>query len=111
MFIRKSALPQLLLFLSSFAAPVWGQVRQTTEVIKTYPFFDPDPIPSLAVNDRISRFYPYHMFDGYSEKDSAQRWKVIELENAFIRVRILPEVGGKVWGAVEKSTGKEFCLP
>ena len=30
------------------------------------------------------------------------------LENEFITVTVLPEVGGKVWGAIEKSTGKEF---
>ena len=34
--------------------------------------------------------------------------KLITLENDFINVTILPEVGGKVWGAIEKSTGREF---
>ncbi|WP_289005121.1 DUF5107 domain-containing protein [uncultured Parabacteroides sp.] len=30
------------------------------------------------------------------------------MENDFIKVSIFPEIGGKIWEAVEKSTGKEF---
>ena len=30
------------------------------------------------------------------------------LDNDFINVTVLPAVGGKVWGAIEKSTGREF---
>ena len=35
-------------------------------------------------------------------------WKVVTLENDYIKLWVLPEVGGKVWGAIEKSTGEEF---
>jgi hypothetical protein len=37
-----------------------------------------------------------------------KEWKVVELENDFIRVMILPEIGGKIWGAWEKSSGRPF---
>ena len=30
------------------------------------------------------------------------------MENDYIEVFMLPEVGGKVWGAVDKSNGEEF---
>ena len=30
------------------------------------------------------------------------------LENDYIKVMVLPEIGGKIWGAIEKSTGEEF---
>ena len=33
---------------------------------------------------------------------------MVELENDWIRVTVLPEIGGKIWTAVEKSTGKSF---
>ncbi|MGV8094054.1 MAG: DUF5107 domain-containing protein [Mangrovibacterium sp.] len=45
---------------------------------------------------------------GYSEKSVMQNWKMVEMENDYIRLWIVPEIGGKIWGAVEKSTGKEF---
>ena len=30
------------------------------------------------------------------------------MENEHIEVSILPEDGGKVWGAIDKSNGEEF---
>ena len=46
--------------------------------------------------------------DGYSLGGRLQSWKVITLKNDYIEVYVLPQAGGKVWGAIEKSTGKEF---
>ena len=41
-------------------------------------------------------------------KPVEKEWKVVELENDFIKLMILPEIGGKIWAAFEKSTGKSF---
>lgn len=76
--------------------------------IKTYPYADPNPIPSLAMNSQVAVFYPYFVFDGYTDKDIQKEWKVVTLENDYIEVTVLPEVGGKVMGAIEKSTREEF---
>ncbi len=83
-------------------------VREQKEVIKTYPYSDPNPVPPMVVNNKIGRFYPYFMFDGYTTSGKDTAWNMVELENDFIKVKILPDVGGKVHGAIEKSTGKEF---
>ena len=83
-------------------------IQEKNIAIKTYPYSDPNPIPSLAMNSQVSLFYPYFVFDGYTDKGNHQDWKVVTLENDYIEVTVLPEVGGKVMGAIEKSTGKEF---
>ena len=82
-----------------------ARISEETRVLDTYPFSDPNPIPILA-SDR--RLYPYHSFQGYSPTSEPQEWKVVKMENDLIEVFILPEVGGKVWGAVVKETGHEF---
>lgn len=69
---------------------------------KTYPFSDPNPVPE------INRMYPYFYFHGYTNNAVQQKWKMVVLENEFIKVFVCPEIGGKIWGAIEKSTGKEF---
>jgi hypothetical protein len=74
--------------------------------ILTYPYSDPDPVPILALGRE--EIFPYHSFSGYSLKGQMQKWKVIKLENDYIEVYVLPSDGGKVWGAIEKSTGREF---
>lgn len=80
-------------------------VFEEARTLDTYPFSDPDPVPML-VRDR--RLYPYHAFDGYASSSEPRQWHVATLENDLIRVFVLPEAGGKVWGAVVKETGREF---
>ena len=90
------------------ATPLLAQesfIREESWEIKTYPFFDPNPIPIVVVNPEI---YPYFTFDGFSHLGSEQSWKVVRLENDYLQVFVLPEIGGKVWGALERSTGNEF---
>ena len=84
-----------------------AKISEKTEIIKTYPFSDPDPVPILARN-RNATIYPYFRFDGFSQQGRGREWKVVRLENEFIQVSILPEAGGKIWGAIEKSTGFDF---
>jgi tetratricopeptide (TPR) repeat protein len=89
-----------LIFNISFAQK--ATISESKEVFKTYPFSDPNPIAYM------NNIYPYYRFDGYSSKSKNQEWKVITLENPYIKVFVLPEIGGKIWGAIEKSTGIEF---
>ncbi|MDH3648437.1 MAG: DUF5107 domain-containing protein [Saprospiraceae bacterium] len=80
-------------------------ITESTVSLQTYPFSDPDPVPILSSNTKI---YPYFKYEGYSHEASPQDWTVVTLENDYIEVSVLPQVGGKVWGAIEKSTGEEF---
>jgi len=103
----------VLLFLGLLSGlhAVTGQntaITEETIPVKTYPYSDPNPLPSMAVNSMVSPFYPWFVFDGYSDRALTKNWRVITLENDYISLSILPEVGGKVWGATEKSTGREF---
>lgn len=74
--------------------------------ILTYPYSDPNPVPVLT--EGRSRIYPYHTFSGYALQGQMMKHTVVTLENDYIAVYVLPGDGGKVWGAIEKSTGREF---
>mgnify|MGYP000867448108 CR=1 FL=1 len=91
-----------LLFSTTQAQSLKATVREYKKVFKTYPYSDPNPIPTMG------KIYPYFRYDGYTDKPIDKEWKVIELENEYIKVMILPEIGGKIWTAIEKSTGKPF---
>ncbi len=79
-----------------------ASVNESIKTIKTYPFSDPNPIPSKSL------IYPYFRFDGFTDKPINKQWKVVELENQYIQLMVLPDVGGKIWSAWEKSTGLPF---
>ncbi|WP_288204952.1 DUF5107 domain-containing protein [uncultured Parabacteroides sp.] len=99
---------KILLLLCTVATmgPLCAQqaiVTETVQTVKTYPFSDPDPVA-----DPSDLFYPYFRFDGFSAKGTDKQWKVVSLENDYIKLTLFPEIGGKIWGAVDKTTGKEF---
>jgi tetratricopeptide (TPR) repeat protein len=77
-------------------------VKEYDRVFTTYPYSDPDPVPAM------SRFYPYFRYDGFTDKPIQKKWKVVELSNDYLQILILPEIGGKVWAAIDKTTGKPF---
>ena len=108
--VKKKTVLIKIIFLIILIAPTQNllsqaSIREYNQKLKTYDFNDPNPIPIFISNDKI---YPYFSFDGYNVKPSDKSFKVIELENDHIKVFVTPELGGKVWGAIEKSTGEEF---
>ena len=52
--------------------------------------------------------YPYYRFDTYAVTPVSQTWKMVVLENDFLRVKIFPEIGGKVWSVYDKTSGTEL---
>jgi tetratricopeptide (TPR) repeat protein len=77
-------------------------VREYRKVFRTYPFSDPNPIANPG------RIYPYFRFEGYTDAPVDREWTVVELENDYLKVMVLPEIGGKIWSAVEKASGRSF---
>ena len=82
-----------------------SRYTEYSETILTYPFSDTSSLPLVAKRNDI---YPYSRIDGFSHEGVEQEWKMVKLENDYVEVYIIPGVGGKVWGAVDKATGKEF---
>ena len=77
-------------------------ISEKVEKFKTYPYSDPDPVA------KMTKHYPYYRFDGFTNQPTEKEWKIITLENEYVKVFVAPEIGGKVLGAIEKSTGEEF---
>ncbi|MBP5285462.1 MAG: DUF5107 domain-containing protein, partial [Kiritimatiellae bacterium] len=96
---KAATAPLLLLAAPAFAvSPAVGERE-----FPTYGYFDPCPVPLVK-----KAHYPYCRFDGTSAKASPKKWKTVTLENGNIRVTATPEIGGKIWGAVDKASGHDF---
>ena len=102
---------QTYFFLIVFVSIVIGSCKQQSvveeysETLLTYPYSDTNYFPVIQKKNDI---YPYSRIDGFSHTGEPREWKVVKLENEYIEVYILPEEGGKVWGAIDKTSGKEF---
>lgn len=90
------------LFLNNAYAQQDATIKEYQKTFKTYPFSDPNPVPNLE------KIYPYFRYDGFSDQSKEQSWKVVELDNDYISVQILPQIGGKIWTAIDKRNGKPF---
>lgn len=80
-----------------------AQVYLSNVELNTYPFSDPDPVPATA-----EKRWPYFRYDGSSATGTTQRWEAVVLENEKIKVTVVPAIGGKIWGATDKKTGRDF---
>lgn len=76
------------------------QIKDT--LMRTYPFGDPDPVPQTG------KIYPYWRFQQFTTEAEMRSWKMVVLENDYLRVKIFPEIGGKVWSICDKTSGKEM---
>ncbi len=90
------------IFYSVQNANAQATITESMVKFKTYPYSDPDPVA------RITKHYPYYRFDGFTSNPVEKEWKIVTLENKYVKVLVAPEMGGKVLGAIEKSTGEEF---
>ena len=97
---RRNTLLALALSLCTVAGAQTAKV--SSESITTYPYSDPDPVA------RIGKIYPYYRYDGFTRQGTPRKWTVVTLENDYVRLKLLPEVGGKIWSVVDKKTGGEL---
>ncbi|HWI59638.1 MAG TPA: DUF5107 domain-containing protein, partial [Bacillota bacterium] len=54
------------------------------------------------------RVYPYPMQDYLTETRTNRPYKAVKLENQYVQFTILPEIGGRLFEAVDKSNGYDI---
>ena len=79
------------------------QLRIGSWTAPTYGFGDPDPIPCTETTR-----YPYPRFDDCARTASPKAWTTVELENEKLLITILPQIGGRIWGVKDKTSGREL---
>ena len=104
--------------LTSAASP-YGEVRQLPVsvrqeelVIPTYLPAAPDKNP-MFLEKRVyqgssGRVYPLPFTDRIAETKTGRKWKTVWLENEFLRVMILPEIGGRIHAIQDKTNGYDL---
>jgi tetratricopeptide (TPR) repeat protein len=116
---RPKSLIYLALALSallgvSLSAQNIGQVRVTEAplVIPTYSIGPAEKTPvfysGLAYQGAQRRVYPYPMQDIITDHPEDKTYKAIYLENDFIGICILPELGGRIFIGKDKTDSYEF---
>ena len=93
-------------------SPAAVQVRVEQLVIPTYLPAPPDKNP-MFLEKRVyqgssGKVYPLPLTDRIAEKPVDRKWKVIWIENEFIRAMVLPEIGGRIHVLQDKTNGYDM---
>jgi len=87
---------------------VWAEAR----CIPTYGIGRPDPNP-MFLEKRVYQgssgaVYPYPVIDRVFDQPTNQYYTALFLENRYLRIMILPELGGRVQMALDKTNNYHF---
>ncbi|MFB7892195.1 DUF5107 domain-containing protein [Microbacterium sp. NPDC056044] len=89
--------------VACWSEPLW---------IDTYAAGEPDLFP-LFLDRRVyqgssGKVYPLPMIDSVAHDKAPRQWQAIHLENAFVRLTLLPELGGRIHIGYDKVAGYDF---
>ena len=85
------------------------RVWEAPLVIPTYELGPPNPYPALLDWQRRKwrPVYPYPFLDSLSSTKTNKTWKAVYLENEYLRVSVLPELGGHIYEIFDKTTKRD----
>jgi tetratricopeptide (TPR) repeat protein len=93
---------------------VRGQVKawETAIVLPTYEVgpAEPDPIfySGRAYQGAKGPIFPYALLDKLTDAKRDRSYRILYLENKYVRIGVLPEIGGRIFEAVDKTNGYDF---
>jgi len=109
---QRACLSCLIVLATVVPAGAAVKVWEEPLTIPTYQLNAPDRNPRFYTNESYQgaqkRVYPYPMLDGVTDHRTEQTYKALYLENEFIKLCILPEIGGRLAYATDKTNGYEI---
>src|SRR5260221_12590124 len=92
-----------------------AQVRVWEEdaEIPTYGTGEPDKNP-MFLEKRVyqgssGRGYPYPVIDKINDEKRPRTYRLVFLENEYLHIEILPDLGGRIYLAPDKKKGYDFA--
>jgi len=96
----------LYLGLAGFAQRKDVQVSEGKIDLPTYVLGEEDPSPPFPLTSR-HRIYPYTMLDDLTDRLEKKSYKVLFLENEYLKAIVLPQLGGRLYSLYDKVSKRE----
>jgi tetratricopeptide (TPR) repeat protein len=85
-----------------------ARVWEAPLTIPTYELGPPNPYPAFpGWRGRSRPVYPYPMLDTLTDRRVAREHRAVFLENEYLKVTVLPDLGGRVYAIFDKVTGRD----
>jgi tetratricopeptide (TPR) repeat protein len=106
------AMLSILFFSQVSLAQTPVTITEVDQVIPTYLSGPPDPNPMFFFGKESQgaegRIYPYPLYDNLTNTKSTKSYHLIYLENQYVKIGIMPEIGGRVFSALDKTNNYDF---
>lgn len=91
-----------------FGTKIWEE----EVTIPTYKIGEPNKNP-MFLEKRVyqgssGKVYPYPVIDKITDEKEDKKWIAVFLENEYIKVMVLPELGGRIQRALDKTNNYDF---
>ena len=88
------------------------KIWQEPRVIPTYLIDKPDRNPKFYTGRTYQgaqgRVYPYPMLDVLTDNRQDKTYKALYLENEYLKISVLPGIGGRLFSALDKTNNYDF---
>lgn len=91
-----------------------GEVMMWEEkiMIPTYQALEPDKNPLFferrAYQGSTGKVYPFPVTDRICDRKTEQEYRAVFLENEYLKIMVLPELGGRIQRALDKTNNYDF---
>ena len=85
-----------------------GAVQDGILTLPTYEEGLPDVNPPFDVFATQRFNYPYTLRHNLTDRRAVARWRTLNLENEYLKVVVLPDLGGHLYSCVDKATGADM---
>ena len=83
------------------------RIQETT---RTLPFYRPVPLTDLPLIYHREHLFPYTSYGDTETAPVPRAFRMVVLENEFLRVEVAPELGGRVYSLFDKRIGQEILF-
>ena len=87
-------------------------LREEIMEIPTYEVGEPERNPIFyagrAYQGAQGHVYPYPMLDKLTDNRRNKKYKAVFLENKYVKICVLPEIGGQIFFAIDKTNNYDF---
>ncbi len=89
---------------------VWKEIVTLPTYETGKPEKNPVFIEKRVYQGSSGAVYPYPVVEKIEDEKVDKEYQAVFLENEFVKIMILPELGGRVQMAYDKTKGTSFCI-
>jgi hypothetical protein len=93
---------------SSGPVKAWEEDVSILTYLPAEPDLNPMFLEKRVYQGSSGRVYPLPFIDRIATEPHPKTWKAVHIENEFLRLMVLPEIGGRIHIGYDKTTGYDF---